>query len=385
MKRARGIALPLALAAAALIVAGCSSSGGSSGSTSATASAPASGGATSSGVALAQRTVSGLLQPPTQNAIQTPLKEAPPKGKTIVYMQCTDGGQCLLIGQGVEAAAAAAGWNVKILDFQESNPATLVAGLKTALQYHPVATILVGEPYALWSSVVPSYSQAKVALLPIAVGSAPTTSTVLPQVNGTTFQEEQGSTLANWVIADSDGKAHVLVQMVPAYAVLSSFLTSFQATINSRCPDCSVSTVDATIQQVDANQTNGLIVAAIQKNPAINYLISSDSVFIGGLPQALAGAGLANRVKIGGSSYGTEQISDIKAGTESAWTGQASEYSGWLAVDTILRSSEGMAAHEVGLPDQLITKADVDSLKSTTYYVPPFDYPGQFAKMWKVG
>jgi ribose transport system substrate-binding protein len=334
---------------------------------------------------MAQQTVAGLLKPPTQNTIQTPLKETPPTGKTIVYMQCTDGPQCVQIGQGLQAAAAAAGWNVKTLSFQLANPATLVAGLQTALQYHPAATVFLGPPYATWSSVVPAYTSAKVALLPIGVGPAPTSSTLLPEVNGIPYREQVADALANWVVADSNGKAHILLLDVPAFAVLSSFVSSFKATVSSRCPDCSVSLVNATVPQFDANQLNGVIETAIQKDPSINYFVSPDA-FINGLPQALAGAGLANRVKIAGNSYGTEQIADIKAGTESAWIGTPIEYFGWLAMDSILRDTQGMAVQaNAALPTQLITKANVDSLKSTEYYNPPFDYQAQFSKIWKVG
>ncbi|WP_375501477.1 sugar ABC transporter substrate-binding protein [uncultured Jatrophihabitans sp.] len=336
-------------------------------------------------MALAKRAVAELVAPPTANLIRTPLNAAPTKGKTIVYLQCTDGEQCALIGQGVKAAAGTVGWNVKTVDFQESNPSTLAAGLRLALQYHPVASIVVGVPYALWSSVVPAYAQAGVDILPLAVGAAPVTRTVLPQVNGTAYQEQQGDDLANWVIADSDGNAHVLVLMVPAYAVLSSFLSAFRSTVNSRCPHCTISVVNATIPQIDGNQTNGLIVSALQKDPKLGYFVSSDSVFVNGLPQALSGAGMGSRVKIGGAAFGTEQIADIKNGTESAWTGQPSVYSGWLAVDTILRSVEGMkVTGNEPLPEQLITRANVESLKSTSYYIPPFDYQGQFARTWKV-
>lgn len=272
------------------------------------------------------------------------------------------------------------------MNFQESNPSTLAAGLRLALQYHPVAAIVVGVPYALWSSVVPASQQAGVKLLPLAVGPAPVTDTVLPQVNGTAYQEQQGGDLANWVIADSNGKRHVLVLMVPAYAALSSFLTSFKNTLDSRCPDCSITVLNATIPQIDGHQTNGLVVAGIHKDSKINYFVTSDSVFSNGPPQTLSGAGLAERVKIGGAAYGPEQVAAVKM--EPRVPGPASRRSTAAGSPStrFLRAAQGM--HIVGnepLPEQLITKQNVDTLKSTSYDVPPFDYASQFARTWRVG
>ncbi|WP_375501479.1 sugar ABC transporter substrate-binding protein [uncultured Jatrophihabitans sp.] len=328
--------------------------------------------------------MSALLKPPTGGTIQTPLKATPPKDKTIVYMECTDGPSCLQIGQGVEGAATALGWTVKTLTFQEANPATLASGLRTALQYHPVATVFVGTSYPAWSSVVPAYTRANAALVPIGVGPAPTSNTILPQVYGGAARKQIGGDLANWAVAASKGKAHVLFLNVPAFAVLSPFLDGFTSTVRSRCRACSVSVVDATIPQFNGNQINSLIVAAVQKDPKINYIISPDA-FINGLPQALRGAGIDGRVKIGGNAYGPEQIADIKNGTETAWIGASNRYYGWLAVDGVLRHLAQMTVQsDAPVPTQLITKQNVDSIKSQEYYEPPFDYEAQFKRLWNV-
>jgi len=63
-----------------------------------------------------------------------------------------------LEGNGLKAAAAAIGWNVKVLNFQEANPATLVAALKAGLQYHPVAAFFESVPQSYWQSMQKPYA-----------------------------------------------------------------------------------------------------------------------------------------------------------------------------------------------------------------------------------
>lgn len=386
VRRTKG-GLLTALAVAVLTASACSSSGGSDASTgndSRSASARVETSASSGEVQTAKADLATLLRPPRESTIQTPLRDKPPSGKAIVYMQCTDGPACLQIGQGVEAAAAAVGWNVKKLTFQEANPASLTSGLRTALQYHPVATVFVGTSYAAWSSVVPAYAAAKTSLVPIGVGPAPTTDTILPQVYGGPARKQIGEDLATWAVADSDGNAHILYLDVPAFSVLAPLLEGFRSKIKSLCANCSVTVAEATIPQFNANQINSVIVAGVQKDSEINYVISPDA-FINGLPQALAAAGKSSQVKIGGNAYGPEQIAAVKSGREAAWIGASNTYYGWLAVDGVLRHLEGMQVQsDAPVPTQLITKSNVDSLKSQDYYEPPFDYQSQFKSLWKV-
>jgi hypothetical protein len=88
---------------------------------------------------------------PTSIPGTTPLPSAPPKGKTVLFLKCEEV-SCGYEGDGLKAAGAAIGWNVKVLNFQAANPATLVSALQTGLQYHPVAAFLSGVPQEAWQS-----------------------------------------------------------------------------------------------------------------------------------------------------------------------------------------------------------------------------------------
>jgi hypothetical protein len=104
-----------ALTVAVLALAACSSSG--SGSSAAPgAGASSDTGASSGEVAAAKAAVQAATTFPTSIAVTDPLPSAPPKGKTVLFLQSetqTSGFE----GDGMKAAAAAIGWTVKVLNF----------------------------------------------------------------------------------------------------------------------------------------------------------------------------------------------------------------------------------------------------------------------------
>ena len=192
--------------------------------------------------------------------------------------------------------------------------------------------------------------------------------------------------IADWAIADSNGHAHVLLQTVNDYPVVMQFANAYQETMKQNCPGCSVTVVNNTISQVVSGQVNGTVVAALQKDPSINYVATGDGPFITGLVPALAAAGLGNRVKISGESGSTSDLANVKAGKESAFTGPALGYMAWLMIDIVLRHMEGMSYQQNGdggLPTQLLTK-DVN-FEISENYNQPADWQTQMEKLWHVG
>ncbi len=115
-----------------VILSACSSSANSS-------PASSSGSTASSGsaaVKAAQAVAAQWEKAPTKLGLTTPLKSAPPSGKTFVWLNC-ELSACAQILVGVRQAASAAGWNLKVVQYQQANPATVLSAFKLALNYHP--------------------------------------------------------------------------------------------------------------------------------------------------------------------------------------------------------------------------------------------------------
>ncbi len=323
------------------------------------------------------------LTPPTKISITAPLNSTPEPGKTLVYLQCEQP-QCQVVGTGVQAAAEAAGWQFRSIPFQSTNPSTLTAGLTQALRYNPVAVSIVAAPYALWSGSVPQYQQAGVPIIPVFVGPAEISSTVIANVANSDYAALQGQLLSAWLIADSGAKGKVLSVSIPDYPYLGAVSTGFEAAIAKDCPGCEVTKIKVGIPDVGNGAINSTIVSALRKDPAIKYVVVSNSAFVQPLPAALSAAGLSGKVKIAGCCGSRAQEEGLKTGQFAAVTGTGGRYAGWLVVDAAIRHAQGLSIPEnEGLSSVgLLTK---DSLvEPSDSYDQPTDYADQFKALWKL-
>jgi ribose transport system substrate-binding protein len=381
-RSARTWGLAAAMAPALLVAAACSSSPASS-SPASSASAPSgTSSASSTAVATAEATAKQYEALPTTIPQTTPLTHPVAKGKTFVDLEC-ENTQCHDIATGVQAAGKAIGWNVKLINYNDTQPATLTAAFQQALQYHPVGVSLTGTSPALWSSVLPEYKQAGIPIIPASVGPIQVQAPVAATVDGAGAYTVPAKAIADWFIAQSNASGHVLLIDIPSFPVLQETATAVSAEIAAQCPNCKVSDFDATIAQVDANGVVSAAVSQLQRDPSIKYVISTDGVFISGLASAAKAAGLSG-LQIGSTIGGITNEQDILAGSESATLPWPGVVEGWDIIDAAARVSEGMS-----VPDgdgntaiQLLVKGNFTTPQESL--LAPADYPAQFEKLWLV-
>lgn len=340
-----------------------------------------SAGASTTGVAKAAAAVRPYTKAPTTLPISTPLAKAPPKGKTVVYIQCAFP-QCQDVAQGVQAAAQAVGWTYKHLTFDETNPSTLVTALKQALLYKPTVVSFNAIPESLWSSVLPAYKKAGVQIVPIETGPTNITGPVISAIGDD--GSVQGSVLANWAISSSNGQAHILLVNVPAFALFNGFISSFNKTVKAECPSCVVTALNATAAEQGDNEITPAVVAAIQRDPSINYVIATDGVMIPALPSALTAASIS-KITIGSGLATSENEQDIMAGTEAAGMAGNFQYLGWQVVDNEARHLEGMriGADGGGMPEELFLKSNLKTASESADI--PANFGHLFKKLWDIG
>jgi ribose transport system substrate-binding protein len=363
--------------ASGLILAACGSS-----STSGSASGQGTG-AGSSAVSAAQQALSPFLKPPTDISLTTPLSAAPPKGKTFVYLSCGNT-ECTEGANAAKAATTALGWDLKVIQYDTSNPATLNAAMTQALQYKPIAVTFFALPQAVWSQQIPIYQKAGVAIIPNSAGAVTISDTVPTSIQTASINTQWGQAIANWFIVDSKGAGKALLFNVPSYDVLKPFVDGFADTLAKGCPKCSIKRVNATIAQVGAGQANGVIVSALQRDPGLKYVITPAGILNGGLSSALSAAGL--QVKIAGSTATTADLAAIKSGTEAAFTTFPLNYGVWMSVDAAARRSLNMTIpKDYGLyPFQVATKDNIGGIQISESYDYPQDFPTRIKTLWHV-
>jgi ribose transport system substrate-binding protein len=372
--------------AAAVSLAACGSAGGAAGTsgsaTAASAQAAASGSGVSAQLAAAEAAVTALRAAPAGLTGRTPLPSAPARGKTIVYLQC-ELEQCHTFQTGVAAAAQVIGWNTQTIDFTSSDLSTLIAAFATALRYNPVAVVYSGTSVAQFQAqVFPAYEKAKVPIIPIAVGATTVSSVVPAAVFDGGYDTQASDALADWFIADSKAAGQALVVNVPFIDVINQAGLAIQADIKSNCSGCGATAFDATAGELADGSLVSAVVAAARKEPGLGYILLSDAALFSGLPAALESAGLSN-VKVAGIGPSTENIQDLKQGTESAFILLADQMFGWAAVDIAVRHDAGLpvAANDGGLPLQLADSTNKEQAASDGYIAPP-NFEQLFEKLW---
>jgi ribose transport system substrate-binding protein len=330
-------------------------------------------------VPAASAALAKVSQAPTTIGVTTPLKSKPATGKVFVDLQSNEQ-QAIPNTTGIKEAAAALGWTVKVISFQSANPASLISAMNQALQDKPVAVSLAGLPQAVWNSEVAKYQAAGTIITPIDIGPNPISATVPVNIGEST---SQGDAVGNWFAADSQGSGKALLVTIPDFPALKGVAQGVTSTVAANCPNCQLTTLNATIPQQDSNAVVPAIVSALQRDPSIKYVLSAVGLLVPGLPAALEGAGISG-VKVGGAFAGPEQEQDMQNGTETAWVASNEVYEGLAAVDAAARHLQGMSipAGGGGTPIQLLTKSTVGT--PSVSLAAPADALAQFEKLWHV-
>lgn len=369
-----------AAAAALVLLAACGGADSSSSQSTATGDA-------ASQVAAAEEAMQPFVEPPAAIPVTTPLGTAPEPGKTFVFLKC-DAGSCGELGKGFEEAVPAAGWEYREIAVKSADPATYAAALKQALQYDPAAVAMSGiPPEAGWASSIAEYEEAGVPIITSYLTTGVESEALIAGIGGPTDYETTGELMANWFIADSQGKGKAVLQRVDDFPIVKVWSDAFAKTVKENCSDCEIVDLNNTIPDVFAGKITQTSVSALRSNPDASYLVSSNAEFLEGLDAALSAAGLDGKITFAGSNASLAQLQELKdgRGAGKAYPGLALRYSSWSMVDVALRHEQDMEfeTDNGGLPTQLLVSGgDFDVQQS---YDKPADFQEQFKKLWQVG
>jgi ribose transport system substrate-binding protein len=315
-----------------------------------------------------------------------PLKSAPPKGKTIVWLtQPIPAGEQK--GAGVKAAAAAVGWSYRQINVNFSDPSTVVAAVNQALQqFHANVIVLPGQNKTLIGGTFAAVQKAGVIMVTtdyIDPPSAP----LIGETAGSAFYQLGGALPADWIAAKSGGKAKILVAGADTFSALRVTREGFENELDKVCPGCTTSTIQLTVDQVVNNGAISPVVAALQRDPSIQYVYLTDGEFFDGISSALSSAGLAGRVTVTSSFGDTSVQTAILSGQQAVTDGTPNTLEGWIAVDIASRYFEGMSIphNDTVPPTQLFAKDNSSTWKVSDELIVPANYQQNFKKIWHVG
>ena len=333
-------------------------------------------------VAAAKAVIEPFLKPPTKINQTTPLSGPVEKDKLYVFLEC-ELPQCVEIGVGALEAAKAIGWKTKVIKWNTADLQTVLAAMDEALTLKPAAVTLTGIPQELWADREAAFEAAGAMIIPIAVADLKLSKAVPMGAAMKADYVADGNLVGNWFIADSNAEGKALVADVPAYPVLTAHGTGFKEAVAAGCKKCSVTSLEVTVPQLAKGEFVPAVVSALQKDPSIKYVITTNGAFIDGLSAALDAAGMKD-VKIAGGSATINNLSALDAGTEHAWAGEAIHMDGWIAIDIAARAMLGMEIPDSGgrRVQQLFIKGNVGT--PTLSLDKPDNFRDEFKKLWGV-
>lgn len=365
----------------AVLAAGCGSSSDKS-----TASNPAAATVSSSGnagVAEAQKFVDQHLAAPTSVGVNAPVAKGPPKGRSVVYLDCGVP-VCGTIGDGVQAATAKLGWKFQKL-VAGSVPEKVANAWQQVLQLHPDAVISAGIPEVLFAKQLARYAAAG----GVYVGGSvldPVKDGLIAVISGRSDYVQTGQSDARWVIADSKGKANTVLFTVPDFPVQVVLKDALSKDYKGLCPSCHLS-VEAVAAASIGKDLPSQVVSYVQKNPDTNYIVMGFGDMTVGVPEALRAAGLADKVKIIAGYASPINQQHVRDGqSEKVTVAHPDLMSGWLMTDALVRNFTGTKLPNdqyEKLPFQYLTADSVGDPKLP--YVGVQSYQQQFEKLWTPG
>jgi ribose transport system substrate-binding protein len=195
---------------------------------------------------------------------------------------------------------------------------------------------------------------------------------------------------AKWIVADSKGKAQVLQTKVQDDPGAIDDIESGSAPEFAKCGACKVTHVNYTAQTVPS--VPSVVSSGLLRNPDITYGFPQFDFLVPLFKSGVQTAGYTNKLKVVSTNAVLSDMQLVKSGGQAADAGSNRNYSGWNAMDTMLRMLQGMPVSDKStVPVRVFDKTNIDSVKLTKEaaesgeWFGPLDYQKDFAKLWGLG
>lgn len=358
------MAVTAALAVAtAMVASACGSSTGASSSAS-------SSGNSNAGVAQAQAVVARESRATTSFPPPgPPINVRSLRGKSVWYIPLSLSVPVFAISNGTLATALSKVGITEHSCSAQASPSGTAACINQAVGAGAGAIVTDAIPVALAAN---AFANAQSHHIPVLVQDQ------LPPTGGPgtvqglgddklAYQPLQAANLveaeAYWTIADSHGKANVLLEPYTDSPSTLSYDVSTQAVFQKLCPGCTVANqkIGIATASLAASQTS----SALLSHQSVNYVLPEFDALLQGVGQGIQQAGFTNRVKVVTSAGDLPALQAIKAGRISVDAGEDFPYIGWADADQAMRMMLGKPIVKELPPLRLFTAANVGSLSLT--------------------
>ena len=365
------IVVPALLAALVLSASGCTGQ-------------PAAPGASDPAVQRAQVMVARALD--TTGDYRGPRRGPPAQRPGLIVFVAANlsNGGIAGVAQGVEQAARAIGWPLRILDGQAS-PQGQTAALRLALTLKPAGIILGGFDAAGQQAAL---RQAQARGIPVvgwhsAARPGPDPGAGL-FTNVTTDPAEVARLASSYVIAKSGGAAGVVILTDSEYAI-ETYKADVMASALKQCRHCSVlEVIDTPIANAQINVPAVINSLLVTYRKHFTYLLAVNGAYITGARVALFGAGVQGDqppFSVAAGDGDATELERIRAGEyQQATVAEPLYLQGWQLVDEINRGRAGQPPSGYVAPPHLVTQANVPNGE---VFDPPSGYRKNYLRIWR--
>jgi len=311
-------------------------------------------------------------------------------GKTVYYVPLTAQISVFQVyGQKIGEALETAGVDLQICD-GGANPSQISGCIDQAVGASAAAIVTDNVPYGMAANALDA---ARAAGIPVLIANQipdpqhPADET-LAYVQGPAT--DMITSVADWVVADSDGRATVVLQKVTDNPSTIAWAEAAEQVFAERCPDCTVvvNEVSASNFPLIPSSTS----SAILQNPDTGYVLAEFEHFvqptIGGVQQTPNAA----QIKIVSSAATLNGLQMIGEGGQlHADAGQNFAFQGWATADALFRMTAGLEVPEYDYSFRLFTQDNIGEIDLTDQgqasgsWYGPTDYADRFAALWGRG
>jgi ribose transport system substrate-binding protein len=367
---------PAAVAAASLMV--VTACGGSSSSASSTATGGADVQQAKDAVAAAQ-----ALQTAWTGPTSSP---KPPRGANIVYVSSDQNNPfASSFGSYLKDASAKLGWHVSIID-GKGTPSGWSDGLRQAIASKPSAIVTSAQA----PSVQQPLAEAAAAGIPVlglhsAAAPGPDAADHL-YTNITSDPAAAGKVMVDWAIADSGGKAHIVVVGDDQYPVSNLKRDAMVAAIKT-CSGCKLEKNANVPVGTAATDLPTQLTSWLQTYPKPLYVLSvADFYFDVGLSSLKNLNVPKSDLRLAATDGTSQAYQRVRTGQYQLVTvPEPTELLAWQATDEVNRALNHQAPSTFTQPIYLVTKQNIDSQGGNKdQFVPQNDYKNRYLKLWGV-
>lgn len=309
-----------------------------------------------------------------------------PSDKHILILSCGSSGQgCVNEAEEEKKVAESLGWTVDVVD-GKLDPTVWNQVIKQAAETGIDGIIAVSSDPNLFAEAMEVVAAKDIPFVltqqaPGAQDVAGIDTYIAPD------PKVGGADVAEWIIADSDGKADVLILDFPGFTNVNQRAATIKERLESDCPDCKVRVSDVAPATIGTNLAP-LVTNQLQQNPGTDYIWGSDDCCVSFMLQGIQQAGKTNEVKLASMTGYPEQMTQLKTGELSAELASPTFYAAWLAIDTVGRLMAGEETEKFWrLPQRIWTDGTIADAPPEVFEVgwnTEVDYESKFQELWGV-